>query len=482
MTPLPARSDCYALLDDASDGNGSRSRLYTGFMQELRCEDPAQLAATWAQAEAAMRGGAHAVLLADYEWGVRLQGLPVPAEAPQALRIVLFSACARLSRSEVDAWLAMMDALAPAAAVAGMPAGSASGVHNVRRSVTPAQFDHAIARIQSALRAGDTYQINYTYRVDFEASGTPLALYRRLRARQPVPYGALIALPHDPDTPYILSLSPELFLRHAQGRLTARPMKGTARRTGQPDEDARTARTLASDPKNRAENLMIVDLLRNDLGRIATTGSVKVPALFSVEPYAGVFQMTSTVEAELPARTTLPELLHALFPCGSITGAPKHHTMELIAELETTPRGLYTGMIGWIDTPPANSAQACGDFCLSVAIRTVTLGHPAHGPLRPGRMGVGAGIVLDSVAADEYEECALKARFLTALETPAPHACTSPSGGPQAHSSVGATWPAGAAPDTHSHVLATGLVAGPASYGSLHDSYDMAARYDAVLH
>ena len=469
MTPLPARSDCYALLDDASDGDSSRSRLYTGFLQELRCEDPAQLAATWAQAEAAMRDGAHAVLLADYEWGVRLQGLPVPAEAPQALRIVLFSACARLSRSEVDAWLAMMDALAPAAAVAGLPAGSASGIHDVRRSVTPAQFDHAIARIQSALRAGDTYQINYTYRLDFEASGTPLALYRRLRTRQPVPYGALIALPHDPDTPYILSLSPELFLRHTQGRLTARPMKGTARRTGQPDEDARTARALASDPKNRAENLMIVDLLRNDLGRIATTGSVKVPALFSVEPYAGVFQMTSTVEAELPARTTLPELLRALFPCGSITGAPKHHTMELIADLETTPRGLYTGMVGWVDAPSPGSAQVCGDFCLSVAIRTVTLGHAgqgAHG-LRPGRMGVGAGIVLDSVAADEYEECALKARFLTALETPVPHAVVTQA--PPVPGIV-PSW---------ADMLASGLVAEPGSREDI-DGYDMAARYDAV--
>jgi para-aminobenzoate synthetase / 4-amino-4-deoxychorismate lyase len=183
---------------------------------------------------------------------------------------------------------------------------------------------------------------------------------------------------------------------------------------------------LANDPKNRAENVMIVDLLRNDLSQVAETGSVTVPALFSVEPYASVWQMTSTVEARLRPQTTFADVLRALFPCGSITGAPKHRTMQLIDTLERTPRGLYTGAIGWLDavntasahddtTRTRHAVSDCGDFCLSVTIRTLMLEAAAPGSAgtRHGTMGVGAGIVLDSVAADEYAECQLKARFLT---------------------------------------------------------------------
>ncbi|HSW03889.1 chorismate-binding protein, partial [Aquabacterium sp.] len=151
-------------------------------------------------------------------------------------------------------------------------------------------------------------------------------------------------------------------------------------------------------------------LLRNDLGRIAQIGSVTVPALFAIEPYTTVFQMTSTVHATRRPEVDMPQLLRAVFPCGSITGAPKHHTMALIGELESTPRGLYCGAIGWVDAP--RDGARCGDFCLSVAIRTLTLG-PAEQGLRPLVLGVGAGIVQDSVAADEFDECRLKARFLT---------------------------------------------------------------------
>jgi para-aminobenzoate synthetase/4-amino-4-deoxychorismate lyase len=196
-------------------------------------------------------------------------------------------------------------------------------------------------------------------------------------------------------------------------------MKGTAPRSADPSADRGAAEFLGNDPKNRAENVMIVDLLRNDLSRVAQTGSVKVPALFSVEPYASVWQMTSTVEAALRPGTSFAAILRALFPCGSITGAPKHRTMQLIDELESTPRGLYTGAIGWLDAPapePAANEDSGGDFCMSVAIRTLTLK-----PLEPtgelrGTMGIGAGIVLDSVAEDEYAECRLKARFLTGAE------------------------------------------------------------------
>ena len=270
-------------------------------------------------------------------------------------------------------------------------------------------FGAAIARIRDYIAAGDTYQVNYTYRLRFEAYGRLVALYARLRARQRVPYGALVTLP---DGGALLSFSPELFVRHEAGRLLARPMKGTAPASGDDAVDAERAQALALDTKNRAENLMIVDLLRNDLGRVAVTGSVQVPALFDVQRYGSVLQMTSTVQARLRSGVTLEEIFAALYPCGSITGAPKRRTMEIIHELEPAARGLYTGAIGWFD--PAPPGAAIGDFCLSVPIRTLVLGAP-QGGTRKGELGVGAGIVHDSDAQAEYAECRLKARFLTGL-------------------------------------------------------------------
>ena len=396
-------SASFALLDDCDSTASARSsRLYSGFVRERVCTDPARLDALDAALAQDLRDGLHAVVVGDYEFGRNLQRAQ-PGHAP--LRFLLYARCERLSRAEVDAWLAAQD---------GADTPSIAGVAHVRKSVTRDAFGAAIAAVHDALRAGDSYQINYTYRLNFEVFGTPLALYRRLRARQPVRYGALIALP---DGAWIVSCSPELFVEKHGELLRARPMKGTAPRSADPQQDAASAAFLANDPKNRAENVMIVDLLRNDVSRIARTGTVRVPALFSVEPYASVWQMTSTVEAGWRDGTTFANMLRALFPCGSITGAPKHKTMQLIDAIETTPRGLYTGTIGWLDSP-RDAAAACGDFCLSVAIRTLTLdAPPASAPAgddrRRGTMGVGAGIVLDSVAADEYAECELKARFLT---------------------------------------------------------------------
>ncbi|WP_175882175.1 bifunctional anthranilate synthase component I family protein/class IV aminotransferase [Burkholderia sp. BCC0044] len=412
-------SASFALLDDCDSTASARSsRLYSGFVHERVCTDPAQLDAIDAALAQDLRDGLHAVVVGDYEFGRNLQRAQ-PGDAP--LRFLLYASCERLSRDEVDAWLARQDG-------GGTP--SIAGVAHVAKSVSRDAFDAAIGAVHDALRAGDSYQVNYTYRLNFDVFGTPLALYRRLRARQPVRYGALIALP---DGAWVVSCSPELFVEKHGDVLRARPMKGTAPRSADPQADAAAAAFLANDPKNRAENVMIVDLLRNDVSRIARTGSVKVPALFSVEPYASVWQMTSTVEAGWRDGTTFAQMLRALFPCGSITGAPKHKTMELIDAIESTPRGLYTGAIGWLDAPkaatPAGDAApdvsvGCGDFCLSVAIRTLTLdavdvdtdgaaAANAAAGRRSGTMGVGAGIVLDSVAADEYAECELKARFLT---------------------------------------------------------------------
>ncbi|WP_127996566.1 aminodeoxychorismate synthase component I [Piscinibacter defluvii] len=390
----------FVLLDDRdSSAEHPTSRLYTGFVREHRCSDPATLEAVCAALEADQRAGLHAVLLADYEWGAKLLGAGVrERDRDASLRVLMFECLERLARAQVDERLATL-------------ADEPCGTLDLHASVTGEEFGAAIARIHAAIADGETYQVNYTYRLTGRAYGEPLVLYRALRTRQPVAYGAFVALP---EGACVLSLSPELFVRHAGGLATARPMKGTAGRITAPEGDSETARLLSLDVKNRAENLMIVDLLRNDLGRIAETGSVAVPELFAIEPYATVFQMTSTVQARLRPEVDLAALLRAVFPCGSITGAPKHHTMGLIAAIESTPRGLYCGAIGWLEAAPPG--RRLGDLCLSVAIRTLVLGAPQADGTRPLRLGIGAGIVKDSVAADEYEECRLKARFLTGLD------------------------------------------------------------------
>ncbi len=401
------RADCYALLDDAASP-GAGSRLYTGLAGVLRCDATQQWPALLGGLQAALQRGLYAITVCSYELGAHLLAMPPRAAdraAPALAQVLLFEHCRHLSQQDVAQWLA-----------AQAPAGDApAGIAHVAANIDQAQFTQALARIQDYIGAGDTYQVNYTYRLRFDAFGAPAALYARLRARQPVPYGALIMLP---DGGALLSLSPELFVRHAQGELTARPMKGTAPAApaDQEEENTRRAQALSQDPKNRAENLMIVDLLRNDIGRIADTGTVRVPALFEVRRYSGVLQMTSTVEARLRQDATLADIFQALYPCGSITGAPKRRTMEIIAELEPDPRGVYTGAIGWFDPPAADANHPLGDFCMSVPIRTLALqALDAASGTRRGEMGVGAGIVHDSVADEEYAECQLKARFLTGL-------------------------------------------------------------------
>ena len=388
--------ECFALLDDAGSANGSR--LFTGHVRTLRAATLAEWPQLLAGLQAALDAGLYGVPLFTYELGCALHGIDAHAGEGPLAQVLLFEHCQRLGTDEVIAWLDARAGTAP------------SGVAGMCASVSEAQFTNAIERIRDYIRAGDTYQVNYTYRLRFDAYGSPFALYRRLRQRQPVPYGALIALP---DGAAVLSLSPELFVRHAAGELMTRPMKGTAPASGEPAEDARRSAALSQDPKNRAENLMIVDLLRNDLGRVCETGSVNVPALFDVTRFGSVLQMTSTVRGTLRANSALADIFDAIYPCGSITGAPKRRTMEIIAEVETAPRGIYTGAIGWFDPPSAPGRV--GDFCLSVPIRTLSLASPQDG-VRSGVLGVGAGIVYDSEPASEYAECQLKARFLTGMQ------------------------------------------------------------------
>lgn len=403
VVPLSRTNSPFVLLDDAHAPGQAASRLYTGFAREDVVPAGAGPDAIDALLADGWRDGWHAVLFAPYEFGGPIVGTPVHTGESLpfhdgALRLMWFRSLAMLDADQARAWIDTQALPGPAGALD--VAGNLSRQHYVA----------AIARIHDYIEAGDTYQVNFTQRLRFDTFGDPVAFYAALRAAQPVPFGVLAQLPGDG---WVLSLSPELFVAHdGGGRLVARPMKGTAPRSGDADQDARAAKMLAADAKNRAENVMIVDLLRNDLGRVAVPGSVAVPDRFVVEPFGRVLQMTSTVTATARPETSFATLMHALFPCGSITGAPKRRTMQIIAELETSPRGLYTGAIGWIDTP--RDGQPLGAFGMSVAIRTLVLGPLRDDGLRHGEMGVGGGIVHDSVAADEFEECGWKARFLTA--------------------------------------------------------------------
>ena len=275
-------------------------------------------------------------------------------------------------------------------------------------ALNESEYAQRITQIHEWIRAGDVYQLNFTAPMKFEAPCSAAALYARLRARQPVDYGAFL---HCEPGRRILSFSPELFLRidddGATRRIATRPMKGTARRGRTTREDREIAEWLANDPKNRSENVMIVDLVRNDLGRVAQTGSVRVEELFAVERYPTLWQMTSTVSAELRLDAGFYEIFRALFPCGSVTGAPKVRATQLIAELEDAPRGVYTGAIGFFSRRQT---------AFNVAIRTLELDGAC------GTMGVGSGVVIDSDPAAEYRECLLKANFLTgsAHRTPSP--------------------------------------------------------------
>ncbi|HUK35881.1 MAG TPA: aminodeoxychorismate synthase component I [Vicinamibacterales bacterium] len=261
-------------------------------------------------------------------------------------------------------------------------------------SVDRAAFDHAFAAVRRHIADGDTYQVNYTFDLQGRFDGDPFGLFVDLTATQRGRYAAYIHT----GAHAICSASPELFFSRLDGTIEARPMKGTARRGRTLAEDDSAAARLRASSKERAENVMIVDMMRNDLGRIADTGTVTVPDLLAVERYPTLWQMTSTVTARSSA--SLADIFAALHPSASVTGAPKVRTMEIISELERRPRGVYTGAIGYI--APDGSAQ------FNVAIRTAVI------DIASGRLtyGVGSGIVWDSDAASEYQECLLKSAIL----------------------------------------------------------------------
>ena len=272
-----------------------------------------------------------------------------------------------------------------------------AGVLDVQESIDEQQFSADINQIQEYIRAGDTYQINHTYRITGKTYGAPLALYQRLRERQPGRFGAYIAQ----GSHYLLSQSPELFIERRGDTLKAMPMKGTANALSE------AASALSDDPKNQAENVMIVDLLRNDLSRISLPNTVTVPKLFEVARHGDVLQMTSTVQGQIKPDVTLRDILYAIFPCGSVTGAPKKRSMEIIQELESQDRGYYCGAFGWLDPN--------GDFAFSVPIRTMEIERDDQSQAARFTLGVGAGITIDSNAAQEWQECRIKSAFLRNL-------------------------------------------------------------------
>lgn len=269
--------------------------------------------------------------------------------------------------------------------------------------VTQAQYAASFGTVKHYIAAGDCYQINLTFPMKSHLrSGSALGLYGALRARQAVGYGAFVDL-EQAGLPVLISRSPELFVRtDARGRIESRPMKGTAPRDADPVRDAELAEELRASDKGRAENLMIVDLLRNDISRIARVGTVKVPSLFAVESYATLHQMISRVVGDLVEPPSMAGLMTALFPCGSITGAPKIRAMQIIAEVEPLTRGAYCGAVGWMAPDGAS--------CFSVAIRTLSLA--ADGGIV---LNVGGGVVQDSTCAGEWEEAHWKARYVTGL-------------------------------------------------------------------
>jgi para-aminobenzoate synthetase/4-amino-4-deoxychorismate lyase len=278
------------------------------------------------------------------------------------------------------------------------PTADALGTQHWEPTEDRPTYVAAVERIRAYIAAGDTYQVNYTYPLEAEACPEPVEWFNRLCTAQRAEYCAYV----DTGRLKVLSASPELFFRLDNGVLKMRPMKGTRPRGLWYEDDLRAADDLARSDKDRAENIMIVDLIRNDMGRISETGSVRVDRQFDIERYETVWQMTSTITSR--TRATVPEIFGALFPSGSVTGAPKIRTTQIIRELEPQPRGVYCGAIGW--WAPKGQAQ------FNVAIRTVTM----DADTRRARYGIGSGITWDSEANNEFRECSLKAAILTRPE------------------------------------------------------------------
>jgi len=390
------------LLDGArpdADTGWRGARLFTAPRRVLVARTPAEVGPLLDALDGALAGGHHVAGLLSYEAGYALEAghfrdPPLDPTVPLA-------------------WFGVYDAPADVSHEAVGAALAEAGPVRVERptfALDEAAYRERVAAVHAHIRAGDVYQINLTAPLRFRVDGDPLALFAALRHRQSVAYGAFARLDAAAGGAAVASVSPELFFRvdpEGDGRtIRARPMKGTAPRGRTDDRDDAIAEALRASPKDRAENLMIVDLLRNDLARVSDAGSVRVPVLFEAERYETVTQMTSTVTGALRPDVGLGDVLRALFPCGSITGAPKLRAMRILRDLEMGPRGVYCGAIGYA---APGGPSGLGEAVFNVAIRTAVVADGA------GRYDVGSGIVWDSDADAEYAECLLKARVLTDL-------------------------------------------------------------------
>ncbi|MGN6122904.1 MAG: aminodeoxychorismate synthase component I [Sphingomonas oligoaromativorans] len=384
--PRLDRSRPFVLFDDATGAGAGPARLYRDPAEVVTASTREGLAEAFATLRAAQARGLHAAGWIAYDAGAPGEASTGAVGEGPLLWFGLFERYETIPAADVPSLFPD-----PAGAWAGAPAPR----------IAFAAYAEAFARVEAYIAAGDIYQANLTFQADVATAGDPLALYARIRGRAAAGWGGIV---HD-GRRTLLSFSPEMFFRLTGRRIEARPMKGTATRGADPLADAEAIRTLASDAKQRAENLMIVDLIRNDLSRIAVPGSVAVPALFTVETYPTIHQMTSTVTAELAEGGDAAGVLEAAFPCGSITGAPKLRAMEIAAEVEHAPRGAYTGAIGRID--------ADGDAAFNVAIRTLTISEAGRAAI-----GLGSGIVADSDVGAEWRECLAKGGFIGAACPP----------------------------------------------------------------
>lgn len=394
MTPNAHTRSAVLFRDGLAAPDVAASLLCRGLTAAWPVSDAVTFSAAFAAAEAARDAGKTAVFVLDYEAGALIEPAAGRSEHAATDRHVplgyiwIFDAATWLTCDQADDWLVAGAQNAPAGCVRGSPALDQNA------------YAEKLQSIRAAIAEGEVYQVNFTFPIDVTLYGDPAKAFLQLAKAQPTAHAVYIDMPEY----QALSLSPELFFAVSGDQITVRPMKGTAPRCADRDADRVQADHLRASEKNRAENLMIVDLLRNDLGRVAIPGSVTVDTLFEVEAYPTVHQMTSTVSARL-ATQSLNDMIRSLFPCGSVTGAPKVAAMQKIGAWEAAPRGLYTGTIGW----------AAGDrIHANVAIRTIVLDPPMT-PLpamRSGVLGVGSGIVWDSEAAEEYAECLLKSQFL----------------------------------------------------------------------
>ncbi|ATQ67164.1 MULTISPECIES: aminodeoxychorismate synthase component I [Methylosinus] len=370
------------------DGREGGALLFDAPEEIIVAHEADEVAEAFARMEAASGRGLYLAGYAGYELGYALERKFLGGPLPRARTPLLLFGAFRTPRQYEWRNAASLAAGDPSIDIALTPAW------------TLADYTRRFDACREFIYAGDVYQINLTFPLYGRYEGEATALYRALRKRQPVAYGGVVALGEE----RIVSLSPEVFFDVCDGVIRARPMKGTARRGYVPNEDMARAALLTQDEKSRAENLMIVDLLRNDLSRLSEVGSVRVTDLFTVETYPTLHQMTSGIEAKLRPGVTLADLFAGLFPCGSVTGAPKIRAMEIIRDLECAPRGVYCGSLGLIAPD--------GAIRFNVAIRTLTL-------FPDGELvcNVGSAVVADSRAREEYEECLIKAKFLTGALT-----------------------------------------------------------------